>query len=47
MENPVLKKLRYPIAKFEAPQVYTTELLKTAIKTIEDFSQKLKIEVVY
>ena len=47
MENTELEKLRYPIGKFEAPTVYTSELLAKAIKTIEQFPQKLKSEVAH
>lgn len=45
MENSALEKLRYPIGLFEAPKVYTSELLAQAIQTIADFPHKLKAEV--
>jgi DinB superfamily len=45
MENLSLEKLRYPIGTFEAPNVYTSEILAKAIKTIEEFPQKLKTTV--
>lgn len=45
MENIELEKLRYPIGIFEAPKVYTSEILDKAIQTIADFPKKLKVEV--
>ncbi len=45
MEQSTLEKLRYPIGKFEAPKIFTAELLTAAIQTISDFPDKLKKEV--
>ena len=45
MEKSALEKLRYPIGKFEAPTVYTSDLLAKAIQTIVNFPEKLKKEV--
>lgn len=47
MENTELYNLRYPIGKFEAPSIYTSELLAKAIQTIESFPEKLKAEVAH
>ncbi len=47
MENTKLEILRYPIGKFEAPEVYTSELLAKAIQTIESFPERLKTEVAH
>ena len=41
MEN----KLRYPIGKFTAPQVYTTDYLLERIQEIAQFPALLKKEV--
>jgi len=43
METSALEKLRYPIGKFEAPEVYTTALLQQAIATIAAFPEKLRL----
>jgi len=45
MDNTRLEKLRYPIGKFETPEFYTSEMIAKAIMTIENFPQKLKLEV--
>ena len=42
-----LEKLRYPIGQFEAPQVYTSEILAKAIQTIATFPERLKAEVAH
>ena len=47
MKNIELEKLRYPIGQFEAPQVYTSEILAKAIQTITTFPERLKAEVAY
>ena len=47
MKNIELEKLRYPIGQFEAPQVYTSEILAKAILTIATFPERLKAEVTY
>ena len=47
MKNIELEKLRYPIGQFEAPQVYTSEILTKAIQTIATFPERLKAEVAY
>ena len=47
MENTELEKLRYPIGKYEAPTIYTSELLAKAIETIASFPEKLKTEVAH
>jgi hypothetical protein len=44
MENSTLERLRYPIGKFEAPKIYTTELLAKAIQIIADFPERLRKE---
>ena len=41
MEN----KLRYPIGKFKAPEVYTKEYLSKRIQEIAEFPTLLKKEV--
>lgn len=40
--NTPLEQLRFPIGKFEAPQVLTQELLEHYIKDIETFPARLK-----
>ena len=47
MENSALYNLRYPIGIFEAPAIYTSEILTKAIQTIEQFPKKLKVEVAH
>ena len=45
MENLELEKLRYPIGKFSAPDIYSNEYLSNKIAEIESFPEKLKKEV--
>ena len=44
MENAELEKLKFPIGKFVAPLIYTTELLQTFKESIRDFPGKLRAE---
>jgi hypothetical protein len=47
MEDSVLEKLRYPIEKFKAPEVYSSEYIKAAIEEIAAFPERLKKEVIH
>lgn len=46
MENTALEKLRYPIGKFTAPEIYSNNYLNTKITEIASFPERLKKEVV-
>lgn len=45
MENSILEKLRYPIGKFIAPEIYSKEYLDEKISEIATFPERLKKEV--
>ena len=45
MENSTLEKLRYPIGKFIAPEIYSNDYLITKIAEIASFPERLKKEV--
>ena len=45
MDHLKLEKLRYPIGKFEAPEVYTEDYLYTKIEEIKSFSKRLEAAV--
>lgn len=45
MENSTLEKLRYPIGKFIAPEIYSKEYLDEKISEIATFPERLKKEV--
>ena len=47
MENIKLENLRYPIGKFNAPEVYSTEYLTSKIAEIASFPERLKKEVLH
>jgi hypothetical protein len=47
MENSVLEKLRYPIGKFIAPELYSGNYLAEKIAEIASFPERLKKEVIY
>ncbi|MFV8335089.1 YfiT family bacillithiol transferase [Flavobacterium sp. RSP29] len=47
MENKALKKLRYPIRKFIAPESYSSEYLTSKIAEIASFPERLKKEVIH
>ena len=46
MENTASEKLRYPIGKFIAPEIYSNDYLNTKITEIASFPERLKKEVV-
>lgn len=43
--NSELEKLKYPIGKFSAPEVYTPDLIKSYIEILEGFPAKISGEV--
>ena len=45
MENSTLEKLRYPIGKFIAPEIYSSDYLITKIAEVASFPGRLKKEV--
>ncbi len=45
MENSELEKLRYPIGKFVAPNLYSNDYLSKKISEIATFPERLKSEV--
>jgi hypothetical protein len=47
MENSELEKLRYPIGKFIAPELYSSNYLAEKIAEIASFPERLKKEVIY
>jgi hypothetical protein len=47
MENLILEKLRYPIGKFIAPEIYSKEYLDGKIFEIATFPERLKKEVLH
>ncbi|MFE3868024.1 YfiT family bacillithiol transferase [Flavobacterium sp. LS2P90] len=47
MEDSVLEKLRYPIGKFIAPELYSNNYLSEKIAEISSFPERLKKEVIY
>ena len=47
MKNSLLEKLRYPIGKFNVPEIYTAEILADAIQIIASFPERLKAEVAH
>lgn len=47
MENSILEKLRYPIGKFIAPEIYPKEYLDGKISEIATFPERLKKEVLH
>ncbi|SEF41436.1 YfiT family bacillithiol transferase [Flavobacterium urumqiense] len=47
MENSALEKLRYPIGKFIAPELYSGNYLAEKITEIASFPKRLKKEVIY
>lgn len=47
MENSALEKLRYPIGKFVAPELYSGNYLAEKIAEIASFPERLKKEVIY
>jgi hypothetical protein len=47
MENTALEKLRYPIGKFIAPEIYSSEYLTYKIAEIASFPERLKKEVLH
>lgn len=47
MENLILDKLRYPIRKFIAPELYSSNYLAEKIAEIASFPERLKKEVMY
>ena len=47
MENSALEKLRYPIGKFIAPELYSGNYLAEKIAKIASFPERLKKEVIY
>ncbi len=47
MENSALEKLRYPIGKFIAPELYSSNYLAEKIAEIASFPERLKKEVIY
>jgi hypothetical protein len=47
MENSGLEKLRYPIGKFIAPELYSSNYLAEKIAEIASFPERLKKEVIY
>jgi hypothetical protein len=47
MENSSLEKLRYPIGKFIAPEIYSSEYLINKIAEIASFPERLKKEVIH
>lgn len=42
MENSTLEKLRYPIGKFIAPEIYSSDYLITKIAEFASFPERLK-----
>ncbi|MES2241175.1 MAG: putative metal-dependent hydrolase [Bacteroidota bacterium] len=46
MENIELEKLKYPIGKFSAPEIYSKEYLSAKIEEINSFPDRLKIETI-
>lgn len=46
MENTELEKLKYPIGKFSAPEIYSKEYLLAKIEEISSFPDRLKIETI-
>ena len=42
-----LEKLKYPTGKFQAPSEYTSAHLSECIKSIESFSDNLKIQTLH
>lgn len=40
-----MEELKYPIGQYKTPEVFTTEILRNSIKTIEEFPKKLKLAV--
>jgi len=47
MEEFDLEKLKYPIGKFEIPEVFTTTYIANKIATIESFPERLKKETIH
>ena len=47
MENSALEKLRYPIGKFVAPELYSGNYLAEKIAEIASFPERLKKEVAF
>ena len=47
MENSALEKLRYPIGRFTAPEIYSNEYLAEKITEIASFPERLKKEVIH
>lgn len=47
MENTALEKLRYPIGKFIAPEIYSSDYLNNKIAEIANFPERLKREVIH
>jgi hypothetical protein len=47
MENTALEKLRYPIGKFIAPEIYSSDYLTNKIAEIANFPERLKKEVIH
>lgn len=47
MENSALEKLRYPIGKFIAPELYSDNYLAEKIAEITSFPERLKKEVIH
>lgn len=47
MENSSLEKLRYPIGKFIAPEIYSSDYLTNKIAEIANFPERLKKEVIH
>jgi hypothetical protein len=47
MENLILDKLRYPIGRFIAPELYSSNYLAEKIAEIASFPERLKKEVIY
>lgn len=47
MEDVALEKLKYPIGKFKAPEVYSSEYIKEKIAEIRSFPKRLTEEVIH
>lgn len=47
MENTTLEKLRYPIGKFIAPEIFSSDYINTKIAEISSFPERLKKEILY
>jgi hypothetical protein len=46
MENDALERLKYPIGRFKAPEVYSTEYIMENIAEIASFPKRLEEEVI-